>query len=315
MKKIALLTLLGFGFLMASAQLDTTIYRHGNKITIQENEDGFNIFVDKEGVESSEDSTALEEIIDKYIEDLYENDSIFNDSDEEVEPFQGTDEMEHFFRQYRNFRRTEYRAHLASFSFGLSNWMADDGDIGNTRNGLLKYNSFEFGWIPFTHTFRLSGREKSYAFLLAGGMGFRFHRFHADKNRCFYVINDRVFQNEPWGDVHYDKSYIATGYFTLPIVVEWQKPFKKTSFYIQAGVETGIKMYGFSFYKYRLNEPKRDVTYKIPLSAINPIACDARVSMGIGAVSIYFRYGLIPLFRDGRGDRVNPVALGVNLHF
>lgn len=44
------------------AQLDTTIYRHGNKITIQENEDGFNIFVDKEGVESSEDSTALEEI-------------------------------------------------------------------------------------------------------------------------------------------------------------------------------------------------------------------------------------------------------------
>lgn len=62
MKKIALLTLLGFGFLTASAQLDTTIYRHGNKITIQENEDGFNIFVDKEGVESSEDSTALEEI-------------------------------------------------------------------------------------------------------------------------------------------------------------------------------------------------------------------------------------------------------------
>ena len=62
MKKIALLTLLGFGFLMASAQLDNTIYRHGNKITIQENEDGFNIFVDKEGVESSEDSTALEEI-------------------------------------------------------------------------------------------------------------------------------------------------------------------------------------------------------------------------------------------------------------
>lgn len=62
MKKIALLTLLGFGFLMASVQLDTTIYRHGNKITIQENEDGFNIFVDKEGVESSEDSTALEEI-------------------------------------------------------------------------------------------------------------------------------------------------------------------------------------------------------------------------------------------------------------
>ena len=129
------------------------------------------------------------------------------------------------------------------------------------------------------------------------------------------MINDRVFQNVGWGDVHYDKSYIATGYFTLPIVVEWQKPFKKTSFYIQAGVETGIKMYGYSLYKYRLNDPKRDVTYKIPLSAINPIACDARVSMGIGDISIYFRYGLIPLFRDGRGDRVNPVALGVNLHF
>ena len=62
MKKIALLTLLGFGFLMASAQLDTTVYRHGKKIIIQEYEDGFNIFVAKEGVDSTQDSTTLEEI-------------------------------------------------------------------------------------------------------------------------------------------------------------------------------------------------------------------------------------------------------------
>ncbi|HNY63552.1 MAG TPA: hypothetical protein PLH70_05760 [Bacteroidales bacterium] len=313
MKKITLFTLLGFGFLMASAQLDTTIYRHGNRITIQENEDGYTLFIDKEGVDCSEDLSELTEIIDKYIEDLFENDSILSDKKKQIEGDNKTNQP--FFRHYRNLQRKHYRAHLAAFSFGLSNWMSTEGDIGNTRDGLLKYNSFEFGWIPFTHTFRLSGREKSSAFLLAGAMGFRFHWFNADKNRYFYVINDRVRQIEEWSDIHYDKSYVATGYLTIPIVFEWQKPFKKTSFYIQAGVETGIKMYGYSFYKYRLNDPKRDVTYKIPLSAINPIACDARVSMGIGAVSIYFRYGLIPLFRDGRGDRVNPVALGVNLHF
>jgi len=102
----------------------------------------------------------------------------------------------------------------------------------------------------------------------------------------------------------------------VPIMFEYQKKLAKNStFFVQAGVELGLKLSSKSSVVYRDDSNKR-IREKMGRGMnVNPLTADAKVEIGFNSFALYARYGFITLFRKERGPEVIPVAAGVVWHF
>jgi hypothetical protein len=130
------------------------------------------------------------------------------------------------------------------------------------------------------------------------------------------VQDYRTVQERPETGIFYSKSRLVQWYMHMPIMFEYQKKLAKRShFFVQAGVELGLKLSSKSSVVYR-DEHNRKIRERMGSGMnVNPLTADAKVQIGFNSFALYARYGLIELFRTNRGPAVIPVAAGVILHF
>ena len=186
-------------------------------------------------------------------------------------------------------------------------------DIGLVEHAELKLSSFEIGLTLFGMDAHLS---KKYGWLFFAGLGFKVQQYNADRNSAFVEENDITIQKRPDYGILYSKSRLVQWYMHLPIMVEYQKKLSRNSnFFVQAGVELGLKLSSKSIVIYRDDHNKR-VKEKMGRGMnVNPLTADAKIEVGFNSFALYARYGLIELFRKNRGPEVIPVAAGIILHF
>lgn len=313
MKKLSLLLIFFVSVLILNAQSDTTIIYNGNKIIITEDQDNVTVFVEKIQPDSTLFDLNPPYIIDEYSQDLFPEDSLNKPKDSYLfgNRFFTPDFTE---KVHKNFKRRKYRAHVTGFFIGFSNLATQDLQIGNVADAALKLNSYELGWTMFHKDFRLSKRSRNYGLILSAGLGFRYNHLNADNNSSFIPINGYVTQVQAPDSVKFNKSHLSVWYLNIPVVLEWQKKRGCSNFFIQAGVEGGIKLSGRSKSSY---SPEDDIVVMEKRSKldINPLTLDAKLQVGFNNISIYARYGLINFYRTGRGATVIPVSAGINLHF
>jgi hypothetical protein len=141
-------------------------------------------------------------------------------------------------------------------------------------------------------------------------------QYNADRNNAFVEQDDITIQKRPDYEILYSKSRLVQWYMHMPIMVEYQKKLsKKSHFFVQAGVELGLKLSSKSSVVYRDERNKR-VKEKMGRGMnVNPLTADAKIEIGFNSFALYGRYGLIELFRKNRGPEVIPVAAGVIWHF
>jgi hypothetical protein len=196
---------------------------------------------------------------------------------------------------------------------GLSN--RDFSHFDEVSNAVLRYASWELGFNLISEYVKLSPK---YPWLLWIGAGFRYMEYKADDNSIFILNERKTIQlyDEIHGYSYIKKSRLSCWYFSIPLMLEYQKPRKGPDFYFQAGIETSILLSARSVIKQNYPDEKRD--RKVILGKgmnINPLAVDARIGIGFGNIGLYFRYGLLPLFRKGRGAEVIPIETGITLNF
>jgi len=319
MKKISLLFTLCFSFLVTFAQNDTTVIFNGNKIVITRDNDNVSVFVERiEPGKNLNDSLSIDTvppyIVDEYLDDPFNNDTIKEPNDDYNfgDRFFNPDFSE---RIQRNLRRKQYDSHISGFFFGFSNLSSRDLHIGSVPGAVLKYSSYEIGWTIFNKDIKLTKPCRNYAILFVAGLGFRYNQYNADLNTAFRQIGGMTVQtNAPIG-IDYTKSYLSAWYIHMPVVLEWQKKKGPTSFFIQAGVEAAVKLSGKSKIKYYPDDDREMVENIDKNLNINPFTIDAKLQIGINSISIYAKYGLLTFFRTDRGAYVIPVSVGFNLHF
>ncbi|MCL2436340.1 MAG: PorT family protein [Lentimicrobiaceae bacterium] len=210
--------------------------------------------------------------------------------------------------------KKRYRVHGSGLFAGFSNLSTRTlSEIGTVKDAELKLSSFEIGLTLFGVGVQL---HKKYGWLFFAGLGFKVQQYNADRNYAFVKQDYRTIQVQPENGIFYSKSRLVQWYLHMPIMFEYQKKLpKRSNFFVQAGVELGLKLSSKSSVMYRDERDKRIRQTMGRGMNVNPLTADAKVELGFNNLALYGRYGLIELFRKGRGPEVIPVAAGVIWHF
>jgi hypothetical protein len=287
MRKIIFSIVLIFCVINSKAQTDTTFYFEGNKIEVKKQDGELKVQVINDNIDSAE-------IV------LFEG-NYGDDFSSEV-GFNFT-----FAKLEKKNKRKKLNPHHGGISWGFSSLASRDLNIANVENAKLQFSSYELGFHFGNFVVPMSRKHKVMFFT---GIGLRFHRYNADYNTAFRIVDNYVQQVGAAEDIFYKTSKLTAWYITVPAMIEWQKKAGKRQFYIQGGLEGGLRF--FSRSKVKFVEDGRKTKEKIGKKMnMNPVTLDAIVGIGYGPVGIYARYGLVSLFRAGRGPTVVPVAVGI----
>lgn len=201
----------------------------------------------------------------------------------------------------------DFSAHWAGFGMGFANFSEDNIDL---RSG----NSFEYNlnFMEFSFPFA------QYRFALVTGAGMRWSRYRLSGNQ--YVMEGRDgftgLYSLPKGMVMKTSKLNITS-ITIPLLLEWQ-PFKHVrrspKFFVSAGVVGVVKTVSSSRIVY-FNEDGRKKKEKVDTGMnLRPVSMDFLFQVGTGCIGVFGKYSPIGLFESGKGPKVHPYSIGLQLH-
>jgi len=303
MKQFILLAFLAFpAFLMAAetAPSDTTIYVNGKKLVIKENDEKIKIKVYEQTAKG----------------DTIENDQIFEgiyrDGKSSERRMSGGINIQ-IPKLSSGYSSSNYikDPHWAGFGMGFASFADGKMNVNNVNGvDLTSSSSKEFIVNFYEHAWNISKR----GWAIVSGTGFRFDSYHFDGNKALIEVNGVTeLRTAPAGG-RYDDSKLHTSYFTIPLLLEYQKKISHTGpLYLSAGVVGNVKLCSSS--KVKLNDQSGSHKEKLGSDLnIRPVSMDFLVQAGVGCFGMYARYSPQTLFEGGKGPRIHPVAIGLILH-
>ena len=287
MKKIIFSIALIVCVASAQSQTDTTFYFEGNKIEVKKQDGELKVQVINEQVDSVENI-------------LFEG--IYGDDFSSEVGFNFT-----FAKLEKKSNRRKLHPHYGGISWGFSSLASRSLDIANVENAKLQFSSYELGFHFGNFVVPMSKKHRVMFFT---GLGLRFNRYNSDYNTAFRIVDNYVLQVPAPEDVFYKTSKLTAWYLTVPAMIEWQKKVGSYCFYVHGGLEGGLRFFSRSKAKSIENEHKTKEKIGKKMN-MNPVTVDAMIGVGYGPLGIYARYGLVSLFRAGRGATVVPVSVGI----
>jgi hypothetical protein len=235
-------------------------------------------------------------------------------SGDDARPAGNDDIMPSFtFSQFTKVSKAgRYTVHGSGIFAGFSNLATRNLNIAEVDGAVLKYNSYEVGWTIVGMDIRLS---KTHGWLFFSGLGVRVQQYNSDLNTVFKIVDDVTVQVPAPAGIVYSTSKLTQWYMHVPIMFEYQTKLPKTNFFAQLGFECGVKLSSKSKTMYRNDNENKTKGKAGTEMNVNPLAVDVKAEIGFGKQALYVRYGLVNLFRKGRGAEVVPVAAGVIFHF
>ena len=207
----------------------------------------------------------------------------------------------------RQLRRRRFDPHWAGIGIGFNNFMDNNFTINDvegvslnvSRSREVKYNFFEQG-LPIAQNFGF-----------VTGLGMRWNRFHLSGNDFFAKENGQTVLLSAEDGTTLRRTRLAVNSLTLPLLFEWQanQP-RGNKFFLSAGV-VGVFNYS-STSKIRTRRSRETVARDL---YVRPLTYDFLVQAGFGDWGLYARYSPIGLFQNNRGPEIQPVSMGIMLHF
>lgn len=303
MKKFILLAFLAFpAFLMAAetAPSDTTIYVNGKKLVIKENDEKIKIKVYEQTAKG--DTLENDQIFEGIYRDGKSTERRMSNSINIPIPKLGSGHS--YSNRIKDPHWAGFGMGFASFSDGKMNVNNVNGvDLISSRSKEFIVNFYERAW-----------NISKCGLAIVSGTGFRFDSYHFDGNKALIEVNGVTeLRTAPAGG-RYDDSKLHTSYFTIPLLLEYQKKISHTGpLYLSAGVVGNVKLCSSS--KVKLNDQSGSHKEKLGSDLnIRPVSMDFLVQAGVGCFGMYARYSPQTLFEGGKGPGIHPVAIGLILH-
>ena len=332
MKRYILIGFLSvFSFSIFSQQADTTKSTNdkaGYKVSENEEED---IVTDEVVKKGKPDTTTLNlgkkeiNIIDENGEtsikikdkkdtgEEEEEDSVA-ESPEAPEVPEAPEAPDFSFRKDKKKDKDKFKGHWAGFEFGLNNYV--DKDFSLQRTAETEFLDLNTGksW-----NFNLNFAQYSFPILfnrfgLVTGMGFEWSNYHFQNNNTIQKLDGEIQALDL--TVNPVKNRFQTTYLTVPLLAEVQlfKGDRDDRLYFSGGIIGGIKLFSNTKIKYYDDGSKEKKKNKGDFY-LNPLRYGLTARVGYKMVKLYANYYITPLFIDGRGPELNPVAAGLVLSF
>src|SRR5690625_78272 len=200
-------------------------------------------------------------------------------------------------------------------AFGFSNTISDDHSLNDTPYKMAGSKFFEFGY-----NWRTAFKEYS-CLHLRYGVGFHIDGYKPSDNQ-YFVMEDKRLNLEEHA-IELNKSKLRATNIIVPIYLEYMKPKytvrrsgKKVYSYEDSwkfgiGGYAGLNIKTTQILKYK--EDGRRIRSKENMSSgINQAVYGLNAYVGIGGVSLYARYALSDLFKDGL-YKENTVVFGLRI--
>lgn len=207
----------------------------------------------------------------------------------------------------------EFDPHWAGFGMGFAN-LADGSLHVNDVDGvsLKSGNSLEYNLNVLEKSFPIGPR---YNWAIVTGAGMRWSRYRVDGNTYFQEVDGVTGLHSDLGDITLKANKLNITSITIPLLLEWQKrKHGDAQFFVSAGVVGVIKTCSSSkvvYYDERGEKHKDKIDTGMN---IRPVTMDFLVQAGLDWIGVYAKYAPIGLFESGKGPKVHPVSIGLQLH-
>jgi hypothetical protein len=211
-----------------------------------------------------------------------------------------------------NWRNREFDPHWAGVGIGINNFADNNLRINHADGISLKVGRS----LEYTFNFAETALPISKNFAFVTGLGLKWNRYHLSENEFFTKV-DGVTVVLPAGEgINFTRTRLGVNSLTLPLLFEWQtKTQKNETFFISVGAVASVNYMSRSKVRYR-NAERNQLRETVASNLnIRPVTVDLMTQAGFGNVGIYAKYSPNGLFDLNRGPEVNPVSVGLMLHF
>ncbi len=206
-----------------------------------------------------------------------------------------------------------FSGHWAGFGMGFANFA--DGTNVNDINGvsLDSGKSLEYNLNFMEKSFRLS---RQYNWALVTGVGMRWSRYRLDENAYFKEVNGITTLVPAPEGITYSSSKLNITSLTIPVLLEWQSPrVRGDRFFLSFGAVGVIKTASSSRVSFKDETGNKQKQKMDTGMNIRPVTMDFLFQAGYDWIGMYAKYSPMGLFETGKGPKVQPVSIGLQLHF
>lgn len=208
----------------------------------------------------------------------------------------------------------DFKGHWAGFEFGLNNYVDRNNSLSRTpENEFMDINTgkswnFNLNFAQYSLGF---GSDRVGAVI---GMGIEWNNYHFSNQNSIEKFDGEI-ESRDIPDGTY-KNRFQTTYLTLPLLIEYQFRGKKRNdrVYIGGGIIGGMKIFSNTKVKYTEDGSKRKAKDKSDYY-LSPLRYGLTLRAGYKIVKLFANYYPTPLFIEGRGPELHPVAAGLVISF
>ncbi|MDR1938761.1 MAG: outer membrane beta-barrel protein [Tannerellaceae bacterium] len=206
--------------------------------------------------------------------------------------------------------RRGFDSHWAGFGMGFANFADENLKHINDIDGVSLHSgsSLEYNLNFWEDEFLFSPKS---GWALVTGLGMRWSRYRIAGNHYFAETGGVTsFHPAPDG-VTYSASKLNITSLTIPLLLEWQNRRKRSiPLFISAGVVGVIKTASSSRVTYQGNKNRKMDSGM----NLRPITYDILLQAGLKGIGVYAKYSPMELFESGKGPKIHPVSIGLQIH-
>jgi hypothetical protein len=207
-------------------------------------------------------------------------------------------------------RKRDFDGHWTGFGMGFANFADKGMERFNDIDGvsLRSGKSLEYNLNLLEKSFLLSPRSN---WAIVTGMGIRWSRYSLDGNEYFKEVGGiTALQPAPEG-MNYRSSKLNITSLTIPVLLEWQN---RSNLFLSAGVVGVVKTASSSKVTYNDASNKKRTDKMDSGMNLRPVTMEFMVQAGYDWIGVYAKYSPMSIFESGKGPKVFPVSIGLQLH-
>ncbi len=206
-----------------------------------------------------------------------------------------------------------FNAHWAGLELGMNYYHQTDYSLYDRLNTVVPPDFMELNnGKSITVNLNLAEfafKNEARNFGLVTGLGISFMDFRFDQPYTIRKAEDsRIVLPEDLSDLEdFKKSKLHISYLTAPLMLEVKTPLrmKHSNLYVAAGVIGGLNIGAHTKYKFEDGKRKGNGNFYL-----NSFKYDLTGRLGFGDFCVFLNYGMVPLFKEGRGPELFPLTIG-----
>ena len=146
------------------------------------------------------------------------------------------------------------------------------------------------------------------------GLGFQWNRYGLEKNVDISANADSIYAMNNVA-VNYTKNVLRSTYLQIPLLLEFNSnKSEHKNWHLSLGVVGGVRI--ASSWKTKWEDDGKPLKAKTKDDFnFNSLSANAYAQIGYGNVGLFVQYGLLDVFRPGKGPALSPISGGICFNF